>query len=308
MSLVTGDRALTLPRFAQALRTKPALFLLGAGASAPFVPMGRALAESVARARRGSYGIKPVAHDERAQTFRRLVMPRRSLLTPDEAWERDLLDRIPDATWQIEPLRTIAEAATLQEAPPGYGVFTQFPPTTVINYNIDGLAERFCRPRHRVVTAHGLAPPGMAGAAMAEVAEGLYESDASAIAVPGLTFIETEGSAVAARLPSTLGACAFVVIVGYTFANGPAGFQDATSLRRMIALLKRLPKPVVVVDPAASTLVADTLEAETRSARIYTAHLNWHVFAGALMGLSGRDERGIERAYRVAEDEYERRR
>ena len=42
--------------------------------------------------------------------------------------------------------------------PDNYEVFRLFTPGLIWNYNLDGLVERCCRYRHRVLTVHGTVP------------------------------------------------------------------------------------------------------------------------------------------------------
>lgn len=257
------------------------MFVLGAGASAPVVPLGRDLAQRVIGAERSGCAVDPVPHDQRALTLRGLV-PEREILSPEDFLDGELRDRICNSDFQLIPLYTIARAANCRTAPPSYAVFRCFRPTRILNYNHDCLAERFCRPRHRVVTMHGSISSRFGSEEFAKLIADRREFDSPSIDIPGLTFVEPERDDVLTRLPTSLRLFDLIVLIGYSFARVGDKFQDAVSFQLLASLLGRDPKAVVVVDPGQS-FTAEALEDATKNARVYWLPFGWDHYARTIM-------------------------
>ena len=272
---------LNLAGLAIALQTYRGLYLLGAGASAPSVPLGRELAEGVLSIERSSFSLEPLVPDERAASLRALV-PEKVILEPDDLWDREARSKISNSDYQLVPLLNIATAADQDDDPPSYLVFRLFPPSLILNYNHDRLAERFCGARHRVIAVHGSIGPEFRSKEFAAFIETLREFDSASIEIPGLIFVERENEGLIERLPLSLADIDVVVLVGYSFSRTGCTLQDWVTFEHLVALLRREPRPVIVVDPSRSD-AAEAIEAATQSNRVYWAPVRWDAFSKALI-------------------------
>lgn len=182
--------------------------------------------------------------------------------------------------------------------PDNYKVFGLFPPGVVWNYNLDGLAERWCRHRHRVLSVHGSIPPPFGGDSGLEFVQAAQDYDLSAVPSAEL-LLERERLDISLRLPWYLGHCDFVILIGYTFGRNGDTLDDVRSFEHLTALLIRESRPTLVVDPFQAEFTSNMLADQIKSNRVYEMPIFWNIFASALMALTRRadDLDKIERTY-----------
>ena len=184
------------------------------------------------------------------------------------------------------------------DCPDNYGVFEIFPTSFLINYNLDMLAQRWCSKRHRVINAHGnvnLALRGDLGRELMRIAQ---DYDLEPMERPDQILLEPEHVQLKGVFPANLDRWGAVVVIGYTFGRTPRGHDDALSLLALTQLLKRSPRPVIIVDPNPEPL-AELLADRTKSNRVYQAALRWDLTATVLIRMrsEGRELREFDRLY-----------
>ena len=195
---------------------------------------------------------------------------------------------------QFALYRSVGSATSLA-FPDNYRVFGLFRPTTILNYNLDGLAERWCGARHQVVSMHGVIPAWWGAAEASGALKAAQDYDLASLPAPEI-LLEPERLEHLPPLPR-FDVFDVVVIVGYTFARYGDSLDDALSLNLLCAKLLATPRPVVILDPYPSR-TAEMVAELAKNRHVYEAPLYWNVLAGAMLALAENgDVRQIERAY-----------
>lgn len=237
-------RNLSMNDFARALMQRRGLFVLGAGASAPIVPIASGLAGHVAELywAGGSFPAGVLPHqDERA---RRVINDARSppaFPAPDEGLRHEAVSLMSSGFVQLALRQIIGVHRDSTASPDNYRVFELFPPGAIWNYNLDGVAERCCGHRHRVLSVHGIIPRPFGSDPGSQLVRTVQDFDFPAEPATEL-LLETERLDTLLRLPWHLGYCDFVVLIGYTFGRNGATLNDIRSFEHLTSLLRREPK------------------------------------------------------------------
>ena len=89
----------------------------------------------------------------------------------------ELLLRQSDIHTEMHMLHLIAKPVFLGLNSDNYRGFCRFHPGVILNYNHDGLASYWCRPRHQVLVVHGTVEPWFGSTYVAEYPEraGMYD-------------------------------------------------------------------------------------------------------------------------------------
>jgi hypothetical protein len=291
---------LSKSRFARALVSRRALFILGAGTSVPMVPIASKIAEHVADVywAGGSFPVEiPQTQDERALR----IIDAAGKVAPVSPLDCDLrlevVSRMSSGFVQSALRQIIGAHRYRRDSPSNYSVFRLFPPSVIWNYNLDGLAERFCRDRHRVLNAHGTVPFPFGSKVGLEFVRAAQDYDLPARPT-GELLLEPERLNTQLALPWHLGSCDFVVLIGYTFGRNGDTLDDTRSFEHLSTLLARTPRPTVVAEPFPE-FTANMLADRIKSNCIYEAPIFWNVFASALIDIAceGKNLNKIEKAY-----------
>ena len=261
-------------------------YVLGGGVSYGLVPLTHQMRGSI-ESDYNNIGVYPVTASPAAQSplFERVV----GHISQDETDIRTiLLGRIPSGTLDLLTQRALCPSIQ-KDVPSQYAVFNVLgSPSTLFNFNLDGLAYKYCRYRHIVVEPHGRIDDGWLKAAnwreLLEVTA-IYE-----IKIPSLNWKLlpspeplgiTRGSsyAIARNLLSLAPA---VVIIGYSFGRWKDTLDDAQSFDYIVVLLKIQPRNIFVVSTTPDALV-ENLRDRLSSYNVFGLSLRWELFSGTIL-------------------------
>jgi len=289
----------TLDELLRRLRMQSALYIMGAGASAPTVPLAPALMRQAASdwAHLGSY---PTELAPRSPLTDRIIsaavganyFPDRELRpgAPDVPMD-ELLLHLDEHAGRAGLMPHLSVPCSARQRLANYAVFRAFRPGLILNYNLDGLAADLCAPRHQVVDVHGTVDPvfgSPAGAALVKLAQEcgvqIPHDDLVLCGPESFTDIRLH------RKLQVMQRCdpAFIAIVGYTFGRTEIGHDDHVSLEVFVSRFRDEPIDVYVLDPRPFEL-AGILSDRLRSNRVHPLAVYWNVAAWAVLHtLSGR--------------------
>ncbi len=284
-----------LARLTKCLCTQRGLYVLGAGASSPLVPLASMFGSEVGRLylSGSSFPINAPPKDIRSNKIIRDALSRQKPRTV----ESELLARMSTGYALYASRYLLARPAALNLHPNNYAVFDLFPPSIIWNFNHDGLAERMCAPRHQIFNEHGVVHSAYGsdfGRASMNFAQ---EFDPIAKDVHELMF-EPEPEAFYDRAIPDLDTCRFVAMIGYSFARTDNGFDDTASLYRLCEALRASPRPVVIIDPSPE-LTVELVRDWVKSNRVYSYSLYWNVYSRVLLRalIASGEKRSIDVAY-----------
>jgi len=254
-------------------------FILGAGASAPDVPVMRDLIQCVLkRFREDVHGFIPAQE----------VTPVHYLFAaaaPDESTRQQLLasSRQTFRAFIAEGLHPKNEA--LRSAPDQYKVLAMTRPgVPIINYNVDGLARVHCT-SSKVMDVHGNVPEFVGRMRMTEVVlltqEGIEIVPESSFWLPEP---ELEAQLLQALDPAyrCLLHISQLVIIGYSFGLGGNGITDEVSFNAVVEYCGCRDIAIFVVDPAPSAL-AECLGECLKNRTITMIPVYWNLLCAAVL-------------------------
>lgn len=190
-----------------------------------------------------------------------------------------------------------------------YLVFRSFAPSTIVNYNLDGLASRLCAVRHRVIETHGTVHPGFGNPEVVNIIQAVrdYDLNLSSLRNQYCVLFEREDEndpclfkkhmAIAKAIQN----CNFVCIIGYSFARNDLGFDDYLSFEFITSVLRLHNRNVFVLDPNPAPL-AETIAEKTKSREVHAVPIRWDVLARTTIE-NYDDISWIEDRYKAALDE-----
>jgi hypothetical protein len=163
---VFARKTIPLEELLWRFRYSRGLFLLGAGASAGIVPFGLRFMAAPSLDFVDNLTSLSTSRTKRNLLTRRSIeaaMP--SLLarrgTPwfDLAMAKSVLAHMPNGVSTLHLVHELAKARLKQLKGDlryrNYGIFEFFPATTLLNYNLDGIASDICGAHHQVIAVHG---------------------------------------------------------------------------------------------------------------------------------------------------------
>jgi hypothetical protein len=174
-----------------------------------------------------------------------------------------------------------------------YRAFRHFHPAVILNYNHDGLASNWCRPRHRVIVPHGSVEPWYGSS---DIAEYLKLAGAYDMPVPHHELLlctpETETEqlkrdveAAFMQLPD------FVAVIGYSF-----GHDDHVSWNCFCQTLNGFKGNIYVVDPKPEELTARIAD-RIKSTRVFGMPVFWDVLARAFVESRRESRKSLDHLY-----------
>jgi hypothetical protein len=273
-----------LDLFINALASKFSFYVLGAGASAGIVPMTRELKSAIITRQLefGSYEAMPVAPDD---VSLRILGDTRSLHDPFEAF---LLRRLYPSAVHAIALKALAPQAITNPAYQ-YQIFSWVPyPSVIFNMNVDGLAARYCR-RHIVLDPHGTTPVHILRTDLWEtLIDIILEFGFDVPALPGEVYLPkpetldiTKRGSYREAL-SYFPAAQFLLLIGYSFGRYKDSIDDSETFNFFTELLKRYPKPVLVVDPNPD-ITAAAIQETIRQKTVYAIPVYWNYLTKAII-------------------------
>jgi hypothetical protein len=281
----------TLALLLSRLRRQPALYIFGAGASAPVVPLAPTLMLRTASGfiDLGSYAAYPAAETVLTARIKRVAegfdfsaeWPQRPG-TP-ELHTDELLQRLSHDGAFASFMYHLSVIRFTQRRIPNYTVLRAFHPSVMLSYNVDGLAVDTLGSRHVIKEMHGSITAGYGGPAGAEIMRLAQEYDIEMrhddlLPCGPETFTDE-------RLHRKLQMMvrsnpAFVMIVGYSFGKSETGYDDWVSLEALVGRFRGVPIDVYVLDPHPPDL-AEMLSERLGSTRVHTFPVYWNVLAWA---------------------------
>lgn len=287
-------------------RAKPGIFVLGAGASSGLVPLGKEILKPapVDFLRRGSFSVNPerqsLLTERSVNSFlgidpvnlSRLLYPERILRDPEDLYTasmhpRPLLQRLPDSVVQFRVRHEIAKSAFCRTKSSNYDIFVHFAPSTILNFNLDGLAEAWCAQKHEVLAIHGTISEGFGSPTAAQLIPLSYElplhfdPDGTVLCVP-----ESEDKLLNQRLARGLNRAfqhlSFVAIIGYTFGWNGRDLDDIVSFRYFCEKVRSFNGPIFVLDPYPEML-AYLLSDNLKSNKVIPVPTYWNALSHVWM-------------------------
>jgi hypothetical protein len=299
---VFGQKTISLEALHWRFRYSKGLFLLGAGASTGIVPFGSTLMSAGPvdfHDNSPSFSAAPTKKDVLAQrsvdVARTILQARRGQLGFDADLASAKIDRMPSAFANFKVVHIIGKARLHQQVNDlryrNYEVFNFFPPTVLLNYNLDGVATDICGVHHRVVPVHGTVKAHLGSDETAQLVDRLRESDIDfrfrdlLLCAPEPHFDQPGHDDLIRRLaPMWDFAPDFVAVCGYSFASqDPSGLvhDDHESLRLFLERFKDFDGPIFVLDPSAAT--KERLEHRLRSRHVISVQYNWNILAAVMI-------------------------
>lgn len=173
--------------------------------------------------------------------------------------------------------------------PPQYAVFEFVPaPATFFNFNLDGLARLYCSHRHTVLEPHGrIDVPWFEHKDYRKLLEGtlVYEARIPHLTPKLLPGPEPEEITVGrsyAEAQKLIFHARAMIILGYSFGERGATFDDKQSFEFVVALLKDHSRPVVVISPTPVELT-ERLRDRLSTYNVHSFPLRWELFSGLLL-------------------------
>lgn len=284
-----------LEYFVKSLLHQRGLYILGAGASSPIIPIGGSLINECANHywNGGSFPTTIPHQDERTlETRDRASKTQLELTESGNYFYNDIIKLMPSRFVQYYQFHRIAKPAFYKVAPDNYAVFKHFPSSLILNYNLDGLAGRICRPRHKVIAPHGTVPARFGAPDMQSHIESAQMYDLSATPTNHILF-EREPDCFYKYLSGLHYPnipfhvhCSFVVLIGYTFGQNRGEFDDHHSFDYLCNLLRKYPKPVFIVDPSPD-FIAECLSEKIKSNDVHPVPIYWDIFSKVLIEIIG---------------------
>src|ERR1700733_373671 len=262
--------------------------VLGAGASAPLVPLAGQLSQLV-RKRLLAVGIFPATRIARDEIADRILGSGRAFIPP---WDTDGLLEEELVAEHLSPGAVKAATISLlwpqahDWVPPQYAAFNISPnPLALINYNSDGLASQYCS-QHWIVNVHGtvLSAAQRQHLDWDRCIDALQEFHSLELtSVPGLLLPQREPLAMASntayeKVWKLLVQSHRIAIIGYSFGEG----DDVVAYSYLRTVLRERNIPCVVVNPDARELAGELSES-AKARRVYPLPMYWHMLACALL-------------------------
>jgi hypothetical protein len=295
-----------MPSFESLLRqfqSQRGLFILGAGASAGTVKLGPAFLQTPGIdyvIGGGSYPVEIPPHAPLSQKIIRnagsapmsQIFPGRSSRSGTVDFPfHEMLNRMPDAFARLHLKHELARTRFAGTPLDAYRVFRRFHPSTILNYNLDGLMTDHCSDIHEVFDPHGTVERGYGSPSGAALIASVRDYD---FAVADDSFVmSVPESPTDNRLADQLRMAmrslpSYVAIIGYSFAGADPDYDDFISLEFFMSRFCRFPGNVYVMSPYPAEL-AEVIAHGIDSNRVYSIPARWNVLAHAMVeSLSGR--------------------
>jgi hypothetical protein len=285
---------MALDQLLRMLEEPNALYILGAGASYPLVPMAAKLGEIVLdqTLALGHYSTTPVPLDPIAdrivgQAKRRLHW----VNAREDGWllRTELAERISPGAVQASAVALLHPGRPDRCAQ--YEVFqVSTYPATFMNFNNDGLADTFC-PKHVVLNMHGtsLNPKQRQNLNWAQWIDILQMFPAiSAPNVSGLLLPQVEPDGIINTAPYVEASQRIlrakrIALIGYSFG----GMDDRVAYRLLTRAVARTQAPIVVIGPDVHDLVM-RLREDVPRVPVMELVARWYELAEAIIASSTR--------------------
>jgi len=271
-----------------------ALYILGAGASYPLVPMAVKLGELVLDQMLvlGHYSTTPVPLDPATDRLVAQAKQRLHRVNPrDDGWllRAELAERISSGAVQASTVALLHPGKPDRCAQ--YEVFQLSTyPATFMNFNNDGLADAFCT-KHVVLNMHGtsLNPQLRQDLGWGQLIDTLQMFPAlSAPNVPGLLLPQVEPEGIINTAPYVEARRRIlhakrIALIGYSFG----GMDDRVAYRLLTRAVARTQAPIIVIGPDVRDLVM-RLREDVPRVPVMGLVARWYELAEAIIASSTR--------------------
>jgi hypothetical protein len=279
-------------------RSHSGLYIVGAGASAGLAPLGAEFwASTPISFLRNFRGVSVDIPSHSGLVGRMLeywsdwdlqrVFPDRELRHGSDFPMWEFLERMPNHYARTHLKSLLARAVYDNRRCDNYQVFRYFASSVLANYNHDGLARRFCEPRHRVLDMHGMVHPGYGSPEMMDFID--VASEYHLVDAPdGILMGEPEewdSPALERKLDIVVQSDpTFIAVIGYTFAKNPkvSAFDDWVSLYRLSERFRQFRGNVYVIAPdpyEMQAMLSDRWQIRT----VFGISARWNLLAHAFM-------------------------
>lgn len=301
-----------MPSFESLLRqfqNQRGLYIIGAGASAGTVKLGPEFLQAPGIDYVVNGGSYPVDIPPHAALSAKIIQSAASVpmsqlypgreLRPGTADIPffELLNRMPDGFARIHLKHELARTRFVGGTLDSYRVFRHFHPSTILNYNLDGLMTDHCSDIHEVFDPHGTVEPGYGSPSGAALLASVRDHDFTL--APDTFVMSVPESLTDDRLARQLTLATratpdFIAIIGYSFAGADPYYDDRVSLDFFMSRFHRFPGNVYIMSPSPAEL-GDVIAHSIDSPRVYAVPARWNVLAHAMVELiaSGRDRRSL---------------
>lgn len=260
------------------------LYIVGSGVSARLVPIAARMKGAVLPMYL-SIGIWPATPAALSPILRRILGGPSSGDPISEA----LLYNMTRGPQELLVQKALSPTCSLSDIPPEYGVFRVVGrPSLLFNFNLDGLARRYCSQHVKVLEAHGeLDWPYLTDDVFPDL---LYEVTSADYPLPRLTpkvLLEPEPGSITnshpyAKVTSLFQRFQAVVIIGYSFSRWRSSRDDAESFEWLVELLRTYRRPVYILSTSPEELAAEISD-RVRSFAVMPVGIRWYPFARALV-------------------------
>jgi len=232
------------------LSKNKSFFLLGAGASADLVPFTKGF-ESQIKQKYWESGVYDIVDLPRDQIGERIIGP---LNYATNSVQEALTNRIPPAFVSAVVAQQMVPSSI--EYCPNYEILNYgSSPKYIFNMNTDGIAKRVCK-NHFVIEPHGFVPYEFIRTPEYErhLEVLLLYTDMRTYRIPDLLLPQPEPKDITGRKEYLIAERWFphiscFVVIGYSFGKFKGSYDDIETFEFFRYLLRRIPKPIIVIDP-----------------------------------------------------------
>lgn len=271
-------------------------YILGAGASYPLVPLIAKIASKILAYAERFPGFPADLGVKNNVTFQRILsddaLPWSRIRSPAEALVKTghFTTSTFDGLW-----RRLLAPTPLPESAAQYEVFRLARPRSILfTLNVDGIGTRYCGGRLWVIEAHGSDRADVLHSKWAEELIDTNMHDLGLWCFPnGAIPIGPEPVGIACTAPyqrakGLFRRTEFVVLIGYSFGRRKdGGIDDHETFGFFVDLLRKYPKPLLVVDKEPA-LIAGELQEAASLPTVYAIQAEWNQLAQAILNVAHR--------------------
>lgn len=267
----------------QALRNR-SFYILGAGASANIIPLTNQQGAKIVKRHRdfGTYSASEVEID----TIAKRLLGDAYFSNDDMAQE--IINRIPSGAIKAISYQLMTASNNLS-SPEQYSVLNIAKYRSVIfNFNVDGLASRFCS-KHLVINAHGsLDPNVLHSKEWDELIEYYLLYSEGEPRISNVLLPEKEPMGITNNSSYKLASKIYpytniVILIGYSFGMNGSELDDWESYLYFIELFNKYNKPIVIISPYGAERIAYMLSEDLKRTNIHIISAYWNYLASAIL-------------------------
>jgi len=265
---------------------KHSFYILGAGASAPIIPITREQGELMVK-RHLKFGVFSAETIKLDPGAIRLLGPSRF---SDDQIKQELINRLPSGAIRAISMQLMSPW-DLNDPPHQYIVFNKAKsPSVLWNYNIDRLASRYCKMNHIILYPHGFLDDRFTGSKEWDrIIDYCLFYHIEPPKIHGVILPGKEPIGISRKMQWDYAKKLFpytedyLVIIGYSFGFNGIDIDDWASLICFKNFLHKYKKKVLVIDPLRAQDIAEMLREEVKQKEIYPIPAYWNLLALAML-------------------------